>query len=120
MFGAALVVFSLETLFITNVILLSTGPILLLLLAYSKHSVRLGGRIHSQYFGHPDGNGVQENAAYGEQALAAIKRFGSEFWSSTKFWVALAISIGLQVALTAGYVNLNPFVSCPFYSRIKL
>lgn len=107
-------VFSLESLFITNVVLLSTGPILLLLLAYSKHSVRLSRRIRSRYFAHPDEDGVEENVAYGERALATLKWFGSGFWSSTKLWVALAITIGLQAALIAGYVNLNPFVSFPF------
>ncbi|KAG9312220.1 hypothetical protein JVU11DRAFT_7519 [Chiua virens] len=94
LFGAALVVFSLEALFITNVVLLSTGPILLVLLAYSKHIVRL------------------KHVSYSE----VMKRVGAVAWNSTKFWVALAISIGLQAALIAGYVNLNPFIihSYPF------
>ncbi|KAF8552963.1 hypothetical protein OG21DRAFT_1442723 [Imleria badia] len=114
LFGAALVVFSLEALFITNVILLSTGPILLLLLANSKRIVRLSRSIRSRNPAHPNGSGIPENM--GERALAALKRFGSEFWSLTKFWVALAISIGLQAALIAGYVHLNPFIihSLPF------
>ena len=113
-------VFSLETLFITNVVLLSTGPILLLLLAYSKHIVRLSRRVRFRYSAHPNGNGVQEHVTCGEQALEVLKKFGAGFWSSTKFWVALVISIGLQAALIAGYVNLNPFVSCRFSSGIDL
>ncbi|KAG6382055.1 hypothetical protein JVT61DRAFT_692 [Boletus reticuloceps] len=116
LFGAALVVFSLEAMFITNVVLLSTGPILLLLLAYSKHIVRLSRRIRSGYSAQPNGSGVQENLANGERILATLKTCGAGFWCSTKFWVALAISIGLQAALIAGYVNLNPFIlhSQPF------
>ncbi|KAH0829068.1 hypothetical protein J3R83DRAFT_2526 [Lanmaoa asiatica] len=110
LFGAALVVFSLETLFITNVVLLSTGPILLLLIAYSKQGVRLRRTIRFRYFVHANGNGVQADVPYSERALTALKRFGTGFWSLTKFWVALVISIGLQVALVAGYVNLNPFI----------
>lgn len=119
MFGSALVVFPLETLFILNVVLLCIGPILLLLLAYSKHIVRLSRRIQSRCTTHHNGNGTVGNVTYGERPLEALKRFGAVFWSSTKLWVALAISIGLQAALIAGFVHLNPFVSCTFFSRIN-
>jgi len=118
-FGAALVVFSLEALFITNVILLCTGPILLLLLAYWKHIVRLSTRgIRYRHSARANGDGIQESVTYGGRALEALKRFGPGFWNSTKFWVALVISVGLQAALIAGYVHLNPFVSFSSSSEI--
>lgn len=111
-------VFPLEALFITNVILLSTGPILLLLLGYSEHIAHLSRRLRSRYSARPSQSDIQQNVPYGERVLATLKELGTGLWNSTKFWVALAISIGLQAALVAGYVHLNPFVSCRFTSRI--
>lgn len=104
--------------FIVNVVLLCTGPILLLLLACSKDIIRLSGLVQPHTSAHPDeDSGIQENS---EQVLPALKRFAAQFWNSTKLWAALAISIGLQVALIAGYVKLNPFVSPVFAPRINI
>ena len=34
-------------------------------------------------------------------------------WKWAKFWLAVVISVGLQVLLVVGYLNLNPYVSSP-------
>lgn len=74
--------------------------------------------IQFRYSTHPNGNGLRENVTYRARGLATLKRFGTEFWSLTRFWAALMVSVGLQAALVAGYVNVNPFVSRAFSSRI--
>jgi hypothetical protein len=38
-------------------------------------------------------------------------RWLKTLWKWTKFWLALVVTVGLQVVLVVGYVNLNPFVS---------
>jgi hypothetical protein len=35
-------------------------------------------------------------------------------WRWAKFWLTLVLTVGLQVLLILGYVNLNPFVSHHF------
>ncbi|KAH7883336.1 hypothetical protein F5I97DRAFT_1904225 [Phlebopus sp. FC_14] len=108
LFGAALVFFSLETLFITNVVLLTAGPIVLLLLLYSKYVIQLMKRLRQ---GHRESvNGGEATQTPRARIIAVLKKIGASFWGVAKFWVALLVGIGLQVALVAGYVNLNPFV----------
>ncbi|KAF9222451.1 hypothetical protein BS17DRAFT_708764 [Gyrodon lividus] len=110
LFGAALVVFSLETLFVTNVVLLTAGPIVLLLLTYSNHIVRLSKRIRHRHPSHANANGSQRNETFSERALAVLKKIATGFWGPAKFWAALVVSVGLQAALIVGYANLNPFI----------
>ncbi|KIJ15630.1 hypothetical protein PAXINDRAFT_176502 [Paxillus involutus ATCC 200175] len=110
LFGAALVIFSLETLFVTNVVLLTAGPIVFLLLAYSEHIVRFSKRIRHRHHSHANANGSQRNETSREGALAVLKKIGTSLWGPAKFWAALVVSACLQAALIAGYVDLNPFV----------
>jgi hypothetical protein len=106
-----LVIFSLETLFVTNVVLLTAGPIVFLLLAYSEHIVRFSKRIRHRHHSHANANGSQRNETSREGALAVLKKIGTSLWGPAKFWAALVVSACLQAALIAGYVDLNPFVS---------
>ncbi|KIJ66081.1 hypothetical protein HYDPIDRAFT_110222 [Hydnomerulius pinastri MD-312] len=108
LFGAALVIFSLETLLVTNIVLLTVGPIVLLLLVYSEHIIQLSKRIRHRHHAHA--NGGQRNASFGERTLAVLKNIAASFWGPAKFWVALIVTVGFQAALIAGYVNLNPFI----------
>ncbi|KAG1716468.1 hypothetical protein ID866_672 [Astraeus odoratus] len=109
LFGAALVLFSLNALFVMNVVLLTVGPIVLLLLVYSQHIVRIAKRFHWRHRAHVNGGDAHEESL-GERTLRILKNIGRAFWSSASFWVTLIISAGLQVILVISFVKLNPFI----------
>ncbi|KAF9237861.1 hypothetical protein BU15DRAFT_88557 [Melanogaster broomeanus] len=89
MFGAALVVFSLETLF---------------------HIVRLGRGIRHRHRSRAGANVNHRNETMSERTLSALKKVGTGLWDLAKFWAALVVTVGLQAALIVGYVNINPFI----------
>jgi len=107
-FGSALVLFSLEGLFIMNVVLLTAGPITLLLLMYSQRIIRATKWIRQ---GRQEvANGGEAHEPWGVRALQIVKCIGEALWRSASFWIALLVSAGLQAAFVALYVKLNPFV----------
>ncbi|KII95471.1 hypothetical protein PLICRDRAFT_98578 [Plicaturopsis crispa FD-325 SS-3] len=100
LFAAVLIVFKLNTLFTANIVLLAAGPIAILLLIYSRYAVQRPTR------------GSQSGEAALQRGWKNFKRFGwlKGLWKITRFWLALAIGVGLQVLLVVGYLNLNPFI----------
>ena len=107
-FGSALVLFSLEGLFIMNVVLLTAGPITLLLLMYSQRIIKATKWIRQRR--QEAANGGEVHEPWEIRALQILKCIGKALWRSASFWVALLVSAGLQVALVALYVKINPFV----------
>ncbi|KIM63920.1 hypothetical protein SCLCIDRAFT_1213719 [Scleroderma citrinum Foug A] len=108
LFGSALVLFSLEGLFIMNVVLLTAGPITLLLLMYSQRIIKATKWIRQRR--QEAANGGEVHEPWEIRALQILKCIGKALWRSASFWVALLVSAGLQVALVALYVKINPFV----------
>jgi hypothetical protein len=105
-FAAALVIFPLSSLLTTNIILLIIGPTLLLLLVITVHFVERLARCGLQ-------NAQQGEDLLWRRAWVRFRRMSwlKGVWKRAKFWLALVITILLQVFLSIGYVKLNPFVS---------
>ncbi|KAH7920604.1 hypothetical protein BV22DRAFT_1097866 [Leucogyrophana mollusca] len=111
LFGAALVSFSIGALFVANVVLLTAGPIVLLLLVYSEYIIRVTKRIrHRQNAHHGAANGHGSTGSLGSRLWVGTKEVAKGFWNWAKFWVALVLGAGFQALLVLGYVNLNPFI----------
>jgi len=104
-----MIVFTLKTLRIVNIVLLTVGPLVLLLSVYFEHIVRVTTRIRSGYYHAADNHEHLQN--FTASVAAAVKGFmgGCLVWS--KFWIALSLGVGFQLLLVVGYAKLNPFVS---------
>lgn len=103
-----MIVFTFQTLWIVNIILLTVGPVILLMLVYFEHIIRVTSRIRSGYY--RAANGDAHHEIFVARASAEIKYFLKGFWVWSKFWTALLLGVGFQVLLVVGYANLNPFV----------
>ncbi|KAH7911326.1 hypothetical protein BJ138DRAFT_937247 [Hygrophoropsis aurantiaca] len=111
LFGAALISFSLESLFVANVVLLTVGPIVLLLLVYSESIIRATKKLRQRrHQPHANANGHSAHQSFWSKTWTLIKEVVNGFWNWAKFWVALILGVGFQVLLVLGYVNLNPFI----------
>ncbi|KAJ3748428.1 hypothetical protein DFH05DRAFT_560843 [Lentinula detonsa] len=78
----------------------------------------------------PGGTIVEESPSEHEEAhtqqnenestwIKVKRRFGASsrvLWKHGRFWIALSTTIGAQIALVAGFINLNPFVVYGFPS----
>ncbi|EGO00552.1 hypothetical protein SERLA73DRAFT_50249 [Serpula lacrymans var. lacrymans S7.3] len=111
LFGAALIILSRQVLFITNVILLVVGPVLLLLLKYSEHIIRLSRRLRHRE-GRPTNGDVSgdEISSGPRRGFREHRGWFKGLWTRAKFWVAIIVGVGLQILLVLGYVKLNPFI----------
>lgn len=107
-FGAIMIVFTFQTLWIVNIILLTVGPVILLMLVYFEHIIRVTSRIRSGYY--LAANGDVHRESFVACASVKIKHFLKSFWVWSKFWTALLLGVGLQILLVVGYAKLNPFV----------
>ncbi|KAG1882430.1 hypothetical protein F4604DRAFT_425374 [Suillus subluteus] len=108
LFGAIMIVFTFQTLWIVNIILLTVGPVILLMLVYFEHIIRVTSRIRSGYY--RAANGDVHRESFVARASVEIKHFLKSFWVWSKFWIALLLGVGLQMLLVVGYAKLNPFV----------
>jgi hypothetical protein len=108
-FGMIMIVFTYQTLWIVNIVLLTVGPIVLLLLVYFEHIVRVTSRIRSGYSRTATDDVQRQN--FVASAAATIKHSIKSFWVWSKFWTVLLLGIGFQLLLVVGYAKLNPFVS---------
>lgn len=107
-FGTIMIVFTLETLWIVNIVLLTVGPIILLLSIYFEHIVRVTSRIRSGYYRTPDD--VVDRRSFAAYVVEAVKYSIEGCWVWSKFWIALLLSVAFQLLLVIGYAKLNPFV----------
>jgi hypothetical protein len=108
LFGAIMILFTFQTLWIVNIVLLTVGPVILLMLVYFEHIIRVTSRIRSGYYHAVNGDVHFEN--FMARAAADIKYFFNGFWVWSKFWTALLLGVGFQILLVVGYAKLNPFV----------
>jgi hypothetical protein len=104
-----MILFTFQTLWIVNIVLLTVGPVILLMLVYFEHIIRVTSRIRSGYYRTVNGDVHFEN--FMARATADIKYFLKGFWVWSKFWTALLLGVGFQILLVVGYAKLNPFVS---------
>jgi hypothetical protein len=104
-FGRTMIVFPLRTLLAYNIALIVCGLIIVILVVTIQSLVAYNR-------GH-----VQNGNAYGTTWSESFRQWVTNVnwfkvaWKWSKFWVCLAISIGLQALLVLGYVKLNPLVS---------
>ncbi|KAG2050937.1 hypothetical protein BDR06DRAFT_917279 [Suillus hirtellus] len=108
LFGAVMIVFTFQTLQIVNIILLTVGPVILLMLVYFEHIIRVTSRIRSGYY--RTANGDTHHESFVARASAKITHIFKGFWVWSKFWIALLLGVGFQTLLVVGYAKLNPFV----------
>ncbi|KAG2109315.1 uncharacterized protein F5147DRAFT_798447 [Suillus discolor] len=99
LFGAVMIVLTFQTLQIVNIILLTVGPVILLMVT---------SRIRSGYY--RTANGDTHRESFVVRASAKITHFLKGFWVWSKFWIALLLGVGFQILLVVGYAKLNPFV----------
>lgn len=109
LFGSAMIVFTFQTLWIVNIVLLTVGPVILLMLVYFEHIIRVTSRIRSGYY-RAAANGNAPHESFVVRVSAEIKHFLKSFWVWSKFWIALILGVGFQILLAIGYAKLNPFV----------
>ncbi|KAI0919190.1 hypothetical protein AcW1_003359 [Taiwanofungus camphoratus] len=94
-----LVLFPLRALFVTNVVLLSVGPVVtlvllaMILLAPKKSSVPQAS----------ERNHAIGRWAKARQVLGILNGWG-------RFWIAVAVGAAAHVCLVVGYINLNPYI----------
>ncbi|KAG2142730.1 peptidase family M28-domain-containing protein [Suillus bovinus] len=108
LFGTIMIMFTFQTLRIANIVLLIVGPVILLMLVYFEHIIRVASRIRSGHYRAANGNVHRESFVV--RASAEIKHFLKSFWVWFKFWTALLLGVAFQMLLVVGYVKLNPFV----------
>ncbi|KAJ7137774.1 hypothetical protein C8R44DRAFT_660823 [Mycena epipterygia] len=112
LFGSWLFLLPLDTLLVSNIVLLTVGPVILILLVVADAAI-MHGRSHNQN-GH-----VPHNGNLLQQFWTWLIAFGwlKGAWLWAKFWVAVLVALGLQALLIFGYLKLNPFI---VYSRPTL
>ncbi|KAJ7591069.1 putative zinc metalloprotease [Mycena floridula] len=101
LFGSFFVVLPLDSLMLANVLFLSLSPLVLILFLVCEAIIQRT-RYQSQNGGyHPNSPNL----------LTRLWSWGTKsLWQFSKFWVALVITIGMQVLLGFGYMRLNPFI----------
>ncbi|KAK7038111.1 peptide hydrolase [Favolaschia claudopus] len=106
LFGAYLVVLSMDTLLIVNIVLLIVGPVLLIVLLIADAAVQ-HGRTQNR-----NGHVSEYSNNLLQQFWAWLISFewlkGAWMWA--KFWVAVLVTLGLQALLAFAYLKLNPFI----------
>ncbi|OAX36374.1 Zn-dependent exopeptidase [Rhizopogon vinicolor AM-OR11-026] len=108
LFGMIMIVFTFQTLRIVNIVLLTVGPVILLMSVYFEHIVRVTSRIRSGYYRAANDDVNSQN--FVACVIATVKNVikGCFVWS--KFWIALLLGVGFQLLLVVGYAKVNPFV----------
>jgi hypothetical protein len=88
-------------LIVLNYIFLIFGPLIVLILIFTKHVVDLHGQP------------IEESMWTRAWNSFKGRRWGKVLWSRAKFWLALSSVIVMETLLVVGYVKINPFVSSP-------
>ncbi|KZT72372.1 hypothetical protein DAEQUDRAFT_664218 [Daedalea quercina L-15889] len=102
LFRSRLILFSMQALFVTNVVLLVIGPIVtIVLLAFLVIATKKSG---SGLAGHISEDEVPANN------WTKVKKASRIILGWGRFWIALIIGILTHVGLVAGYLNVNPYV----------
>ncbi|KAF7337950.1 Peptide hydrolase [Mycena venus] len=106
LFGAWLVVLSMDSLLIANIVLLIVGPVILLVLVVADAAV-LQSRSQNR-----NGHVSEYNNNLLQQFWAWLISFSwlKGAWMWAKFWAAVLVTAGLQAVLMFGYLKLNPFI----------
>ncbi|KAJ7217125.1 putative zinc metalloprotease [Mycena pura] len=112
LFGAWMVLLPLHYLFVSNVLLLIVGPLILMVLLAVEAAIFRGGREIQNGHSPESGNLLQRfwNWLIGFGWLQ-----GGWIWA--KFWASVVVTIGLQALLVFGYLKVNPYI---MYSRPSL
>ncbi|KAJ7681779.1 hypothetical protein B0H17DRAFT_942691 [Mycena rosella] len=107
LFGAWLVLLSLDSLLVCNIVLLIVGPVLLIILAVADAAI-LHSRSQNQ-----NGHVPDHSSSLLQQFWMWLIEFGwlKGTWIWAKFWVAVLVTVLLQALLMFGYLNLNPFIT---------
>ncbi|KAJ6618853.1 hypothetical protein B0H10DRAFT_1794655 [Mycena sp. CBHHK59/15] len=110
LFGVWFVLLQLNTLLVCNIVLLSVGPVILILLVAIDAAILHGRRQHQ------NGHVPEQNNNLLQQFWTWLIAFGwlKSAWNWAKFWVAVIVTLGLQALLIFAYMKLNPFT---VYSR---
>ncbi|KAJ7749539.1 hypothetical protein DFH07DRAFT_828727 [Mycena maculata] len=107
LFGAWLVLLSLDTLLVTNIVLLIVGPVLLIVLVVAD-AVIMHGRSQPQN-GHVRGRDSNLMQQFWKWLVELSWLRGA--WTWAKFWVALFVTLGLQALLIFATLKLNPYIA---------
>ncbi|KAK0456080.1 putative zinc metalloprotease [Armillaria borealis] len=106
LFGTALIVFPLSSLFTFNTVLLAIGPIVLILLLACEAAIR-----HNRRNGENGNAPGSHNNLWGHLWDSVVSlRWLSGFWRRSKFWFAVLVTAGLQVLLAFSFLKLNIFI----------
>ncbi|KAJ7633001.1 hypothetical protein FB45DRAFT_792335 [Roridomyces roridus] len=105
LFGVWLVVLSLDTLLLCNIVLLVVGPVVLLLLVFADAAIL---HARTQLNGHVP----QSDSHLARRFFKSVMEFGwvKDSWVWAKFWAALLVAVGLQALLVLSYLKFNPFI----------
>lgn len=105
LFGQAMIIFPLSAMITFNIVFLSVGPAFLALLIGCDIVLRQRRR--------ESAGAVYDEGGLMRRAWVSFKSFQwiGGFWKHAKFWVSLAVTIGLQVLLCVGYLYLNPMIA---------
>lgn len=100
-----MVLLPLHYLFVSNLLLLIVGPLILMVLLAVEAAIFRGGREIQNGQPPESGNLLQRfwNWLIGFGWLK-----GSWIWA--KFWASVVVTIGLQALLVFGYLKVNPYV----------
>ncbi|KAJ7085689.1 hypothetical protein B0H15DRAFT_845959 [Mycena belliarum] len=106
LFGSWLILLSLDSLLVYNIVLLTVGPVLLILLVVAEAAI-LQGRGQ-----HQNGHVPDHRNSLLQQFWTWLIEFGwlKGMWVWAKFWVAIVVTLGLQALLVFGHLTLNPFI----------
>ncbi|KAJ3885023.1 putative zinc metalloprotease [Lentinula edodes] len=104
LFNSVLILLRLADLLTMNITALIVGPIVLILLAVSESALARSRAAKRQRATFSPSTGWAK-------AKHRFNTFSRVLWKHGRYWVALIIAIGAQIALVVGFVNLNPFVS---------
>jgi hypothetical protein len=104
-FGHGLIMFSFTSYLMINILLLIAGPVAIFVLVLSQHLV---GRNSED----PSSTEPLWRRVWKDQMDSNAR---TPLWARAKFWVALFVTLILEILLVLGYVQFAPFVSpCSF------
>lgn len=108
MFGSRLVHFTLDSLYIFNILYLILSPLLLIGLLFVEAVIKASQRHHE----------AQDHQHLRPFILTRIFTDFRLIWRWVKFWVAIIVTVGVQAFLIFIFVKSNPYV-CPDLSTLN-
>ncbi|KAJ3806886.1 hypothetical protein F5876DRAFT_49184 [Lentinula aff. lateritia] len=123
LFNSVFILLRLADLLTINITALIVGPIVLILLAVSESALarsRAAKRQRATFSPSP-----HESESVWAKAERRFNTSSRVLWKHGRYWVALIIAIGAQIASVVGFVHLNPFIvhgypSIPILSSFAL